>query len=151
MCGLSFPMVSKKIEGYFLSEGGKRRCVSLASNGSWESHQKKSGSLLVNHDLGDQLKIVLCLFWGSGLSCTFTKNYYPRKYKFLLVRLRPFIHISDSYSHRSRLIKIYFYIKEERRYFYVTVLNSFKSHTYPPSFGFMEMNQFRCNNKFIGL
>ena len=46
--------------------------------------QKKPGSLLVNHDLGDQLKIVLCLFWGSGLSGrpTFTKNYYPRKYKF---------------------------------------------------------------------
>ena len=55
MCGLSFPVVSKKIEGYFLSEGRKCMCVAVASNGSWESHQKKSGSLLVNHDLGDQL------------------------------------------------------------------------------------------------
>ena len=37
-------------------------CASFASNGSWESYQKKSGSLLVDHDLEDQLKIVLCLF-----------------------------------------------------------------------------------------
>ena len=62
MYGLSFPVVSKKLKAIFLSEGGKRTCVALASNGSWESHHKKSGSLLVNHDLGEQLKIVLCLF-----------------------------------------------------------------------------------------
>ena len=55
-------MVSKTWKAIFLSEGGKRTCVSLASNGSWESHQKKSGYLLVNHDLGDQLKIVLRSF-----------------------------------------------------------------------------------------
>ena len=103
MCALSFPMVSKKLKAiFYLREENAH--VSLASNGSWESHQKKSGSLLVNHDLGDQLKIVLCLFWGSGLSCTFTKNYYPRKYKFVLVRLRPIIQMSDSFSHRSRQV-----------------------------------------------
>ena len=65
MCGLSFPVVSKKLKKLkviFLSEGGKRTYAALASNRSWESHQKKSGSFLVNHDLGDQLKIVLCLF-----------------------------------------------------------------------------------------
>ena len=60
MYGLSFPLVSKKLKA-FLSEGGKCTCVALGSNGSWESRQKKSGSL-VNHDLGDQLKSVLCLF-----------------------------------------------------------------------------------------
>ena len=37
-------------------------CFFWLVNGSWKNHQKKSGSLLVNHDFGDQLKIVLCLF-----------------------------------------------------------------------------------------
>ena len=37
-------------------------CASFASNGSWESYQKKSGSLLVDHDLEDQLKI-FCVYF----------------------------------------------------------------------------------------
>ena len=62
MCGLSFPVVSKKLKAmfFYLREENARVLLWLVTEHGKAT--KKSGSFLVNHDLGDQLKIVLCLF-----------------------------------------------------------------------------------------
>ena len=72
MFDLSFPVVSIKLKAISLFV--TRKSVALGSNGSWEGHLKKSGSLLVNHQFRDLLKIVFCLFENLD---SLAKNYNP--------------------------------------------------------------------------
>ena len=72
MYGLSFPVVSIKLKAILLF--ARRKSVGLGSNRSWEGHLKKSGSLLVNHQFRDLLKIVFCLFENLD---SHAKNYNP--------------------------------------------------------------------------
>ena len=95
MYGLSFPVVSIKLKATLLFV--RRKSVDLGINRSWEGHPKKSGSLLVNHQFRDLIKIffVYLRIWRVMHIYKELQPHSIENIRFFWSRFKAF-HLSDS-------------------------------------------------------